>query len=258
MTNFERGFYADPDADHDTALVGPRRAVPAPHRPDGRHAPDWAAKIHVALAPVYYQNYLLGELVASQLQATLLDRFGGIVGRPDGGRLPADRVLRPRLVVPLGRADRARHRRAARRRRVRGRARRARDASAADRPADVRHARASSAPTGCSSRKNSDRPPDERQVVESFPPRPGRRHRRTQYLELPDTGAAAFVGSRPTWLWGVEHGVNEHGVAIGNEKIYTTGRPKARPAGAARHGPRPARARTRPLRRPRGRRRSPR
>ena len=78
--------------------------------------------------------------------------------------------------------------------------------------------------------KNSDRPPDEPQVVEHFAARPAGGTVRTQYLELPDPGAAAFVGSRPTWLWGVEHGVNEHGVAIGNEKLYTTGRPKARAA----------------------------
>ena len=51
---------------------------------------------------------------------------------------------------------------------------------------------------------------------------------RTQYLEIPDAGSAAFIGSRPTWLWGVEHGLNEHGVAIGNEKIWTTGRPRDR------------------------------
>ena len=77
--------------------------------------------------------------------------------------------------------------------------------------------------------KNSDRPPDEPQVVERFPTRAAGGSLRTQYLELPDEGACAFVGSRPTWLWGVEHGLNEHGVAIGNEKLYTTGRPKARP-----------------------------
>ncbi len=77
--------------------------------------------------------------------------------------------------------------------------------------------------------KNSDRPPDEPQIVERFATRPAGGTVRTQYLELPDPGAAAFVGSRPAWLWGVEHGVNEHGVAIGNEKLYTTGRPEARP-----------------------------
>ena len=77
--------------------------------------------------------------------------------------------------------------------------------------------------------KNSDRPPDEPQLLEWFPSRRAGGTVRTQYVELPDTGAAAFVGSRPTWLWGVEHGVNEHGVAIGNEKLYTTGRPKMRP-----------------------------
>jgi secernin len=78
--------------------------------------------------------------------------------------------------------------------------------------------------------KNSDRPPNEPQVVERFAARPAGGTLRTQYLELSDPGAAAFVGSRPTWLWGVEHGVNEHGVAVGNEKLYTTGRPKNRPA----------------------------
>ena len=64
-------------------------------RPDGREAPDWASKIHVALAPVYYQNYLLGELVASQLQATLSARFGGIVGRPAAGAFLRDQFFAP-------------------------------------------------------------------------------------------------------------------------------------------------------------------
>jgi secernin len=70
--------------------------------------------------------------------------------------------------------------------------------------------------------KNSDRPPDEAQVVEAF----GRRNPggtlRTQYLDIDDAGAFALIGSRPVWLWGFEHGVNEHRVAIGNEAVYTT------------------------------------
>src|SRR3954468_18450685 len=77
--------------------------------------------------------------------------------------------------------------------------------------------------------KNSDRHPSEEQVVESYPARAAHGELRTQYLSIPDAGAYAFVGSRPTWRWGVEHGVNEHRVAIGNEKIFTTTRPRDLP-----------------------------
>jgi hypothetical protein len=71
--------------------------------------------------------------------------------------------------------------------------------------------------------KNSDRPPGEVQIAWPF----GRRASagcilRTQYLSVGDTGAHATFLSCPTWLWGAEHGVNEHGVAIGNERVSTT------------------------------------
>jgi len=71
--------------------------------------------------------------------------------------------------------------------------------------------------------KNSDRPPGEVQVTWPF----GRRSSagctlRTQYLSIGDAGAHATFLSCPTWLWGAEHGVNEYGVAIGNERVRTT------------------------------------
>jgi len=69
--------------------------------------------------------------------------------------------------------------------------------------------------------KNSDRPRSEPQVVDAFGPRRPGGVLATQYLEIPDTGAAATLLSRPTWLWGAEHGLNEHRVAIGNEMIFT-------------------------------------
>ena len=95
MTHFEHGFYADPDANHNDRWWDLVEQYQLMTRPDGRDAPDWAAKIHVALAPVYYQNYLLGELVASQLQATLRARFGGIVGRPAVGEFLREEVFAP-------------------------------------------------------------------------------------------------------------------------------------------------------------------
>lgn len=76
--------------------------------------------------------------------------------------------------------------------------------------------------TGTWFAKNSDRSPHELQVVEATPARPGGGDLRTQYLTLPDPGASAILGCRPTWLRGLEMGVNEHGVAIGNEKVWTT------------------------------------
>jgi secernin len=78
-------------------------------------------------------------------------------------------------------------------------------------------------PRGMVFAKNSDRPPGEVQIAWPF----GRRTSvgcslRTQYLSIGDTGAHAAFLSCPTWLWGAEHGVNEHGVAIGNERVSTT------------------------------------
>ena len=79
--------------------------------------------------------------------------------------------------------------------------------------------------------KNSDRPVREPQVVEAHAARPAGGRLRAQYLDLDDAGAHALLGSRPTWLWGFEHGVNEQRVAIGNEKIWTVDDPhEAEPA----------------------------
>src|SRR4051794_36762013 len=80
--------------------------------------------------------------------------------------------------------------------------------------------------------KNSDRPPSEVQVVERFPPR-REATTATTHLEIPgrDRETIAFVGSRPTWMWGIEHGVNAAGVAAGNATIYTTLNPRGAPDG---------------------------
>lgn len=67
MYNFEKEFYADPDQDLNALWWKLVERYQMVQKPAGRDEPDWAAKIHVAIYPVYYHNYLLGELFASQL-----------------------------------------------------------------------------------------------------------------------------------------------------------------------------------------------
>lgn len=72
--------------------------------------------------------------------------------------------------------------------------------------------------------KNSDRSVNECQVLSHYP---RTRHAagsalRCQYIEIPQVEQTwEVIGSRPYWLWGFEMGVNEWGVAIGNEAVYS-------------------------------------
>ncbi|MGD9703543.1 MAG: C69 family dipeptidase [Acidimicrobiia bacterium] len=81
----------------------------------------------------------------------------------------------------------------------------------------------------CLFAKNSDRPPTEPQDVGWYPPRIDRGRQRVTHIEIdPFRGETlGCVLSRPRWCWGAEHGVNEAGVAIGNEAIYTTLDPRS-------------------------------
>jgi len=99
MTNFERSLYGDPEMNLDGRWWDLAEQYQLVRRPDHRSAPDWAAKIHVALAPVYYHTYLYGQLVASQLAETLRGECGGLVGRAEAGRFLEERIFRPGLSV---------------------------------------------------------------------------------------------------------------------------------------------------------------
>jgi len=77
MCAMERALYRDPDQDLDTLWWDLVEKYQRVRRPHGRRGPDWASKIHFSVAPVYYQNYLLGEIMASQLQRALLREFEG-------------------------------------------------------------------------------------------------------------------------------------------------------------------------------------
>ena len=98
MFHFEREFYANPDRDDLNEvwwdLVERLQLV---ERPPGRDEPDWAAKLHVALAPVYYHNYVLGHLTAAQLRSYIESYItrGPFYENEVAGLVPARVHLRP-------------------------------------------------------------------------------------------------------------------------------------------------------------------
>ncbi|HSL00914.1 MAG TPA: M2 family metallopeptidase [Rubrobacteraceae bacterium] len=78
MFHFERALYEDPDREDLNSLWWDLvERLQLVKRPPGRDEPDWAAKIHIAVAPVYYHNYVLGHLIAAQLRRHLEERVTG-------------------------------------------------------------------------------------------------------------------------------------------------------------------------------------
>ncbi len=71
MLRFEKAMYENPDQDLNSlwwSLVAKYQLVSSPKN---RNAPDYASKIHIVSAPVYYHNYMLGELFASQVHHSI-------------------------------------------------------------------------------------------------------------------------------------------------------------------------------------------
>jgi peptidyl-dipeptidase A len=72
-------------------------------RPEGRNEPDWATKIHIATYPCYYHNYLLGELLASQLYYYIVGnvlksddyKFQSFAGKKEVGAYLDEKVFKP-------------------------------------------------------------------------------------------------------------------------------------------------------------------
>jgi len=99
MVYFERELYRNPERDDlDSLWWDLVERLQYIRRPDGRSAPDWASKIHFSMSPVYYHNYLLGELMASQVSAHA--RRGVPEGRSIAGHPQVGAFLREKIFAP--------------------------------------------------------------------------------------------------------------------------------------------------------------
>ena len=79
MTFFESELYRRPKQDLNRlwwSAVEKYQKIRVPAGRDGKC--DWAAKVHIGLAPVYYFSYLLGEMFASVIEETLMKQTGSI------------------------------------------------------------------------------------------------------------------------------------------------------------------------------------
>ncbi len=109
MFHFERALYKDPDRDLDTLWWDIVEKYQYVSRPEGRNEPDWATKIHIVTSPVYYHNYMLGELIASQFHYHIMSEILGgdvdevdLYGRKEVGRYFTDVVYGPGNTTPWG------------------------------------------------------------------------------------------------------------------------------------------------------------
>ncbi len=108
MYQFEKALYADPEQDLNGLWWDMVEKYQLVNRPDGPADAGWASKLHFTTAPCYYHNYMLGELLASQLHHHIVskvlkldsDASLSYVGDERVGRYLRKSVLAPGALYP--------------------------------------------------------------------------------------------------------------------------------------------------------------
>jgi len=108
MLRFEKGMYENPQQDLNKLWWDMVEKYQLLRRPPGRNEPDYGSKIHIIVAPVYYHNYMMGELFASQLHHTIArEVYQGAhpstvtyVGNKAVGRFMQEKVFDPGKTLP--------------------------------------------------------------------------------------------------------------------------------------------------------------
>ena len=106
MYNFEKQLYAKPDQDLNTLWWDLVEKYQFVKRPPGPADAGWASKLHFTTASCYYHNYMMGELLASQLhnhivhEVLMLKSDEGVsyVGQREVGDFMREKVLGPGAV----------------------------------------------------------------------------------------------------------------------------------------------------------------
>ncbi len=103
MLRFEKGMYENPDQDLNKLWWDLVEEYQNLRRPPGRNAPDYGSKFHIVGAPVYYHNYMMGELFAAQVHHAIARKVyngadpGSVVyvGNKDVGAFMRRQVFEP-------------------------------------------------------------------------------------------------------------------------------------------------------------------
>src|SRR5581483_7673352 len=100
VLRFEKELYHNPNQDLNKLWWDLVEKYQMVRRPEGRNAPDYAAKIHIVTVPAYYHNYMMGELFACQVHASIVrevlggrDSPVGYVGNPRIGEFMRRKVF---------------------------------------------------------------------------------------------------------------------------------------------------------------------
>ena len=98
MTFFEKALYENPEQDLNKLWSETTARYQLLDPLEGRNKADWASKPHFVIAPVYYHNYMLGELFGAQVRKSLEKESNGDPKK--FGQLLRDRVFSPGDSLP--------------------------------------------------------------------------------------------------------------------------------------------------------------
>lgn len=101
MLHFEKEMYANPDQDLNKLWWDLKAKYQLQAPPIDMGGQDYGAKMHIVGAPVYYHNYMMGDLFASQLYAYMAKQImhiddplqTSLYGHPQAGEYLRERVF---------------------------------------------------------------------------------------------------------------------------------------------------------------------